>query len=295
MIRADLAILFGTNPEPTTAVEPPVGALIPGGPAAPELCQIADRWTPDLHPDDAVGDVKLDGRRALYIGGQLVSREGEVMPQAAHSYRALQELERAFGKPMFFDGEYVHPEGLDACARPGGTVFLWDAVPLDQWRRERETSPLVDRRQMLLDRGQHCFGPALGALVPFPLPSKAEAKRKAGELIALGYEGIIVKKRSGLYQRRRSRDWLKVKNWRTVPCRIVDLVPHSVNILRIKGLLVTHEGKVNRITGFDHETQAAIYSQRSQLVGATALIEFTGLTSKGMMRDARFVGIEGSR
>lgn len=268
-------------------------ATIESGPAAPELCQLAERWRPEDHPRiGALGQVKLDGHRALYIGGQLVSREGMPMDQAAHSWMALQELERAFGKPMMFDGEYVHPEGVEACGRPGGTIWLFDAVPLDVWRRDGATAPLDQRLAMLLDRGQHCFGPALGALAPFALPSVLDVERKRIELEALGYEGLVVKDRGSQYRRRRHGSWRKVKHWQTVRCRVVEVCGRE-GAGMMRSLLVSHEGKVNKIgSGFRHAERIQMWTARDHLTGSSALVEFAGLTSSGLMRDAAFVGLE---
>lgn len=293
-MKGDLGILFGVDqsagwPTPTQndLLEP-----IEGGAAAPELCQLAERWRPDDHPaGGALGQVKLDGWRALYIGGPLVSREAHVLHQAAHSLRALQELERAFGKPMFFDGEYVHPEGLEACGRPGGTVWLFDAVPLDVWRRDGASAPFDQRIELLLDRGQHCFGPALGALAPFSLPSARDVEAKRAELEILGYEGLIVKQRGGQYRRRRHNSWGKVKHWRTVPCRITDVLGGAG--AGFQTLLVMHEGKLNKISsGFSRAQRLEIGIARDRLPGTTALVEFAGLTANGLMRDASFIGFE---
>lgn len=263
---------------------------IDGGSAAPELCQLGERWAPADHPSNAVGQVKLDGYRALYIGGPLVSREGFPLTQAAHSWRALQELERAFGKPMFFDGEYVHPQGLEFCSRPGGTIWLFDAVPLEVWRRNGTSAPLDHRLDMLLDRGQHCFGPALGALTAFPLPTAPEAQRKAEELIRLGYEGLFVKDRTSVYRRRRHGSWRKIKDWKVVPCEVAEVVTGAGGF---RALVVNHHGAPNRIgCGFSRADRIKLLARGDRLVGQTVLIEFTGLTASGLMRDATFVRLQ---
>jgi hypothetical protein len=289
-MRRDLGILFGADDgEPDPPVDFQLPVRIEGGSAAPELCQLADRWSVALHPDDAIGQVKMDGHRALYIGGQLVSREGLVMPQAAHSHRALAELETAYGKPMFFDGEYVHPEGLEACGRPGGTIWLFDAVPLDVWRRNGLSAPLETRLEQLLDRGQHCFGPALGALMPLPLPDAQAAIRKAEELWTLGYEGLVVKARKMGYDRTRSTRWLKLKQWRTERFRIIDVV---ISGEKLDMLLVTVAGRSQRVNFRYLDIMTRRTLARTVHAGDMALIEHTGFTSKGALRDAAFQGVE---
>lgn len=292
MIRPDLGRLFG--PPQSHLLDDPGDYLprpIEGAENAPELCQLLDRWTPDKHPDGALGQVKLDGRRALYIGGQLVSREGLPMNQAAHSHRALSDLEGVFGKPMFFDGEYVHPEGLFACGKPGGTIWLFDAVPLDIWRRDGASAPFDQRIAMLLSLGQHCFGPALGALQPFPLNSPEDVIEKAAELIALDYEGITVKKRTGIYRRRRHPDWLKVKHWQTVHCRIVDLAGPRFN--DFTAVMVNHKGAVNKVSAssMSRDKRIRLATARGDLDRWEAKVEFAGYTSGGLMREAVLIDL----
>lgn len=290
MIDRDLGILFGADqfgPEARADYQQP--ARIPGAQAAPELCQLLGRWSVADHPDDAFGQLKADGRRAIYIGGDaglLVSREGVPMQQCGHSRQALAALERAFGKPMMFDGEYVHPDGLDVAARPGGTIWLFDAVPLNLWMNNGVTAPAIERVEMLLDRGKECFGPALGVLKPLPLGNAASAIALAESLWARGYEGLVVKRRGGRYSRRRSMDWLKVKNWRTQPFRVLEAV--------VRGGLLSHivisvQGKPQRFaTGvLGREQCGALASLIRE--GSMVAMEHTGWTSGGLLRDIRFV------
>jgi hypothetical protein len=291
MIRPDLMTLFGREPftEGDTPADFAAPARIAGGDAAPELCQLADRWSVALHPSDAIGQVKMDGHRALYIGGQLVTREGVPMQQAAHSLRALDELEGTYGQPMFFDGEYVHPDGLQACGKPGGTIWLFDAVPLVAWQRNGATASLRARLNLLLERGRHCFGPALGALMPIPLPTPEAAIRKAEELWRLGYEGLVVKAPSMGYDRRRSTRWLKLKQWRTERFRIVDVV---VSAQKLDMLLVSVEGRSQRLNVRYLDVMTRRTLARTVKAGDIALIEHCGLTHKGALRDATFQGVD---
>lgn len=288
-MRPDLGVLFGAPADTESDIPPEfrVPAEIVGGNGGPELCQLADRWTPELHPERAIGHLKVDGRRALYIGGQLVSREGIPMHQAAHSYRALVELERAFGKPMFFDGEYEHPEGLDAAGRPGGTIWLFDALPLEIWRVNGPSVPLEARIEQLLERGQDCFGPALGALKPFRCCRPGDAIARAHELWALGYEGIVVKSRDAPYDRRRSTRWLKLKRWRTEAFKIVDTVKTRAG--HLASILILVDGRQQRV-GSGPALTPTTRQVLADLIrpGDMALIEYAGKTSGGLLRDASF-------
>lgn len=295
MIRDDLGVLFGDEGEPIVPVEFAQPTRIAGAENAPELCQLASRWTVADHPDNAIGQVKLDGWRALYIGGDLVTREGMALHHASHSLRALKELERAYGEPMFFDGEYVHPEGLEACSRPGGTIWLFDALPLEAWQTGAGIYPLHMRLHQLLDRGQHCFGPALGALKSFNLggggAGAQAAVQKAEDLWRCGYEGLVVKDGNALYERRRSSTWRKLKQWRTAPFRIIDIVT-SDGMLAL--ILISVEGRQQRLNvrHLDKATRTILATRIKP--GDRAVVEFTGTSEKtGALRDAVFVRMEG--
>lgn len=202
--------LVEPNPVPRAAVTP-----VRGGAAAPELCQLLADYDPAHHPERALIEVKGNGLRHLWIGGDQRSREGQPFTAASHVRPALAALERAFGKPMFFDGEYIHDDGLDAAngdfrrGRGTGTVWLFDAVPLELWERNAPTAPLQDRKEMLLQRGRGIFGPGLGMLLGFPL-DVAGTLAKFNELRALGFEGVTVKNAVSSYDRRRSRRWQKL-------------------------------------------------------------------------------------
>ncbi len=66
--------------------------LVSGATAAPELVQLLGVWSRDLHPADAAVEPKIDGHRALFLGGddrRLLSREGSAMPSIPGMRRSL--------------------------------------------------------------------------------------------------------------------------------------------------------------------------------------------------------------
>ena len=298
-VPLDYGTLFGAAKRAVARVIPDdfyVPAIIRGGQAAAELCQlVAQTYDPHNHPADALVDLKADGLRHLWIGGQQVTREGVPFKAASHVRPALLELERAYGKPMFFDGEYVNDDGLDASiadfqrGKGTGVVWLFDAVPLDEWRRDRCAAPLERRRDLLLDRGQTVFCDGLGALAPFRL-GVAETYAKARDIWALGGEGLVVKRGGSLYTRSRSDDWQKLKQSFNAICRITDigLRPDGQ---AMRHLLVTYKGRTQRIgSGFSAEQRVLFARQAEHLVNnSEAVVTFSGETKNGLMREAAFV------
>src|SRR3546814_4870697 len=92
-------------------------------------------WSSDVCSSDLV---KIDGIRCLHIDGRLVTLEGQPFNAARHCLADLQALERYYGEPMVFDGEYAEEGGFEetlSTYRKGegyGTLWLFDAVPLHE-------------------------------------------------------------------------------------------------------------------------------------------------------------------
>lgn len=299
-IPADLARLFGLE-----ADQPPVRealdlVLVPGGGNAPELCQLAGVWREERHPRNAIAQLKADGIRCLYVGGLLVTREGQPFRAASHAMRGLRELEAAFGRPMFFDAEYTNEDGLEAAiadfrrGHGSGTVWVFDAVPLDQWQANRCTIPLRRRLEMLERNGANCFGPAVGMLKGMRLDLDGTIA-KAHELWALDFEGLVVKNADGLYDRQRSDDWQKLKRREHTDVRVMDCLTAGERAdKRLRGILVSHNGRTQKITaGFGAAERVAYAAGDYEVTGRLARIEHAGLTGGGMLRDARFIELLG--
>jgi ATP-dependent DNA ligase len=123
------------------------------GPA--ELCQLAGVWNGKPLAGDWRVEEKHDGIRMLWVDGQMLTREGEPMTCAEHLRPELERLQRRYGVPMMFDGEYAEAGGflptLAAFRRgTGGGRFHWfDAQSVDQWRAGGSKFPLINRRSIM--------------------------------------------------------------------------------------------------------------------------------------------------
>lgn len=215
--------------------------MIVGGAAAPELCMkpmdarlpngdelalmansghpLVKRWV----------QIKADGIGAKYIDGRIVTSEGVPMDCALHCQPGLARLEAAIGEPMFFDGEYVEEDGFNATVsafqrREGhGTFWIYDAVPLRDWRLNSCPMKIEERLETL-----RSFMPAVDSVFVGMLDAQLldpfEVQGLCQELWALGYEGVVSKARGSGYVRRRSEDWLRIKRILTEDLPIMDVI-----------------------------------------------------------------------
>lgn len=255
--------------------------MIPGGQEAPELCQLPRDLIPLAHGRraakpprlflPALVQLKVDGIRALYIDGRIVTREGVPLDCARHCIPGLKRLERAFGVPMFFDCEYVEEDGFDATAsamRRGtgeGVVWIFDAIPLQEWKTDSSTRSTRERLALLEKLAPHAESIHVGMLKSFTASSFSEIKDHVTRLWAMGYEGAVLKRPSAPYRRRASDDWLRWKETITVDCAIIDVVEKDglLRALMVKG----------------PESQLRVGSGWSADEGAEILAHFHSLTN----------------
>jgi len=185
-----------------------------------ELCSLAVKWNGTVPAGGLIIQEKIDGIRALWIDGHLVTREGNAIGGTSHIAAALAGLERAFGRRMMFDGEFQ----VDGALRPtlrhfanggrygdAGHLFLFDAVPLDDWRGDRCQMPLTARLKALDAVGAALAGDAVSVLPWRLCASPGGVQAEAAAVWTRGGEGLVAKVPDSIYRRRRGDAWAKVK------------------------------------------------------------------------------------
>lgn len=216
-----------------------------------ELCQLAGAWDFETVPaGGCMAEQKIDGWRALYIRdwqghAGLFTRNGQPIEGAGHILHRLSLMEMCAGEPMMFDGEFQVGGALDATKawcesgwRKGGeagTLHLFDAMPLADWRRGGSALPLYRRKARLVEmmtaadehplswewrprsRGKEPDGPAVTIIADQWVQDPGEALALARGVWAAGGEGIVLKDAETPYERKRVRHWLKVKHPYYVP------------------------------------------------------------------------------
>lgn len=274
--------------------------LIPGAAIAPELCMLpTDTSEADIASlRQVVVQLKVDGIRALWIGGRILTREGTPFDAALHCEPALARLEAAFGEPMMFDGEYVEEEGFDATVtafkrREGnGVLWLFDAIPMHEWRGEFRQPALnqVQRLERLRTHLLAADSPFVGMLDHWVL-SGHQAIAKARELWAEGYEGIVIKAVGATYHRDRTNTWQRLKRVFTVDAPIVDVIAKDG---KLKSIMVrTEHGPLRIGTGWTEADGKALHDAwtfqpdgDAQLMAEISYQLSTGV--KRSIRGARF-------
>lgn len=273
--------------------------IIPGMTAAYEPCCLAQRWSDKTHPIDAAAQLKVDGVRALHIDTSIVTREAIPLDCALHCLPSLHELEKLYGRKMVFDSEYQEPEGFQAtlaAMKAGvgvGTIWLFDAVPYDEWRANKFTERLDDRVGRMCELARKIETPFMRALDLIDVPTPPMARGLAAQGWARGGEGIVVKSRSSRYFRGKSPVWQKLKKRQTFDGPIVDALikeGRCVSIMVKMPADSPHPGKVVRIgSGIPSELREALARDITAFEGVIAEIGFNDSTDTGALRGGYFI------
>lgn len=209
-----------------------------------ELVQLSGEWRGGLPDGGAMCEQKMDGVRAYYLGNTLRTREGMEIGGVGHILHRLAGIERAYGRPIFLDAEFIAPGGFQATLRhigqglrapEQGTLHLFDVLHADEWQANNCDRPLYERKAMLSrlvgiqsddddgwtwragTYGKEPDGPPVAIIPDVWCGTQADVEQMAAEIWARGGEGVMLKDAESVYRRERSNAWRKYKRngWAT--------------------------------------------------------------------------------
>jgi bifunctional non-homologous end joining protein LigD len=225
-------------------------------------------------------ELKYDGFRAVIAitasGIAMLSRnELDLAPRFPRTYEALKKIK---AKELVVDGEVVVLDDKGAprfqLLQQGGNerLFLFDILWLDG--RDLRRLPYAERRKLLEKAfAKPPAGIAVSQVLDMP-GEKALAHAAAG-----GWEGVIAKRKSSVYETRRSKEWLKIKTINQQELVIVGWQPSNATEREIGSLhLAVNEngelryaGKVG--TGFSSKLRVWLRDELAKDVVPKALVK----------------------
>lgn len=107
----------------------------------------------------------------------------------------------------------------------------------------------------------------------------------------LGYEGIIIKNLNGLYEYKRSKNWLKLKPFHTEDVPIKNIIEGEGKYKNSLGALeIIYKGKLVRVgSGFSDELRNQIWKDAQNLQGKIIEIKYQEETPDGSLRFPVFI------
>jgi hypothetical protein len=183
-----------------------------------ELCQLAGVWSgKPLKGGPWIVEEKVDGIRCLWVDGAILTRKGEPMACAEHLRPEFERLQRRFGRPMFFDGEYFEAGGFLPTLKAyrkgegSGSFYWFDAMLASFWRDGGDAVELSWRRQQMETALGDWSPKGIVLAAQRSIVENEDLERLAQWFWDKGGEGMVLKDASASYVRARRPSWLKVK------------------------------------------------------------------------------------
>lgn len=242
------------------------------------------------HPNKIRGECliepKFDGVRVIVVikngHASLYSRNGTQLVNFPHIEQAFTSLK--FKEDLVFDGE-VMSENFQALMSQiyrksnvqtkDAFLALFDVITLNEFLQGQSKKTVLDRKADLA-RYEYpdCVQPVDYEILDLDSP---EGERRFSQInrdaLAAGYEGLMIKPVRGMYECKRSTNWLKVKPYIEVTLEVVGFEPGTgKNLGRLGALIVEgqDDGKfysVNVGSGFSDAQRDDFWQHRDKLLG----------------------------
>ena len=250
-------------------------------------------------------EVKLDGVRVIsivYPNGHVdqYSRNGKELVNFEHIKKQISKHARFFAEPVILDGEIMSASFQDLMkqvhrksdvAADDAILNLFDIITVKEFQEGRGRHRQIDRSVTLAawynEFADHMPNLTVVGQELVDLSThggQARFKQINQEAVAGGYEGIMIKDPSAIYECKRSVAWLKLKPFIEVSLEVVDVEEGTGRNQGRLGALVCSgqdDGRditVNCGSGFSDSDRGIFWNSRSQLVGQIVEVRADAVT-----------------
>ena len=201
-------------------------------PMPTHLCHLFTDWAGEMPEGGWLASEKIDGWRAPWYRSDFHTRNGMTLNGVDHLAPVLRMMEEIAGGPLFFDAEFQVGGTLSATkayceggwkAGPQGKLYLFDMLPMDDWRAGGGDLLLTDRLALLATLYEQARVHPLSwelepriwdgvVILPHEQMDCPAAIRRLARLVwDNGGEGLVLKSPKSPYVRERTGLWRKVK------------------------------------------------------------------------------------
>ena len=287
-------------------------------------CMLAD--DSKKHEKKMVGEVlvepKLDGVRVVVICDvdkdevKMFSRNGKELSNFPVIQQQFDEMLDQMSESMVFDGEVMSADfqtlmreiHRKAGAKTNDAVLnLFDCMPLYNFQDGSCVEPITERKKWL---EKYNYGPNINLVeyVKMDLSDEDGQKQFADYnkmCIDRGFEGIMVKPITGIYECKRSTLWLKVKPFIEVSLKVVDTEEGTGrNVGKLGALIVEGKDmdkfiKTNVGSGLTDADRETFWKAKDKLIGqivevrADAITQNQDTDNEWSLRFPRFLRFRG--
>ena len=278
------------------------------------------------HEKKMVGNVivepKLDGVRVIVICDvdkdevKLFSRNGKELSNFPEINKQFDEMLDQMSESMVFDGEVMSDDFqtlMREIHRKGGAktkdakLNLFDCMPLYNFQDGSCVEPITQRKKWL---EKYNYGPNINLVEYVKMDlSDGDGQKQFADYnkicIDRGFEGIMVKPISGIYECKRSTLWLKVKPFIEVSLKVIDTEEGTGrNVGKLGALIVEGKDdgkfiKTNVGSGLTDADRETFWKAKDKLIGqivevrADAITQNQDTSNEWSLRFPRFLRFRG--
>jgi len=278
------------------------------------------------HEKKMVGEMivepKLDGVRVIVICDvdkdevKLFSRNGKELLNFPEINKQFDDALDQMSESMVFDGEVMSDDFqtlMREIHRKGGAktkdakLNLFDCMPLEDFMAGGCNGDIMMRKTML---EKFEFGPNINLVEYVKMNlSEPDGQKQFADYNKLcidrGFEGIMVKPITGIYECRRSVGWLKVKPFIEVSLKVVDVEEGTgrnagkLGALVVEGTDMDKFIKTNVGSGLTDTDRETFWKAKDKLIGqivevrADAITQNQDTTNEWSLRFPRFLRFRG--
>ena len=229
---------------------------------------------------------KLDGVRALWDGEALYSRRGNRFAAPPWFLRGFPET------PL--DGELWMGRGTfetlsGAVRRKVPDERCWRKIRYMVFDLPEHPGPFDERLRRMREWLAEIEAPYLGLIHQFRIAGHQELMAELERVVALGGEGLMLRRADSQHRAGRSDDLLKVKTHQDAEAVVIAYLPGKGKFEGMLGSLLveTPDGRRFRLgTGFTDAER-----RHPPELGATVTFRYRGRTARGKPRFASFVRV----
>ena len=257
---------------------------------------------------------KYDGVRCLgiYLKGKVnfYSRTGKTFANYEHIEQQLEQAVAGFDKipmvegedyreAMLFDGEIMSGEfneTVGAAHRKEQAVnseyYIFEAMSLSDFDNGTGEDYITRRARLQIffresaDAMEHLQLPPV-----FMMNNHDDIYTKHVEIMASGGEGVIVKPTTGMYEKKRSHNWLKIKDHNSADCLITGYIEGTGKLVgKIGAFIVDFNGVNVKVgSGLNDELRNEIALGDPEQIGRMIQVDYHEVTPDKSLRHPTFV------
>ena len=247
--------------------------------------QLAEKYTDTIDVKDYFVSEKLDGIRARWTGTQLYTRKGNEIhaPPWFTKYWPVTPMD---GELWTKRDDFAEIASIVLSHTPDER---WHGVKMMLFDLPITNVPFATRLKTMQVLVANTKNPNLAVIEQTELPSPQALTKHLEEITALGGEGLMLHRKSALYQDGRSHDIVKAKLHEDAEAKVIAVLPGKGQFSNVMGSLLveTPAGLQFKIgSGFT-------LAERSNPppVGSWITYKYYGLTKQGIPRFASYLRV----